>query len=83
MPQTEEEHLIGLEEENESVENNKNERDRERAAAGDPDIEVSSKTQDLQNHDFLQLSVSFGGWGLVLTWLSGLKVLRINSNPPV
>lgn len=38
MPQTEEEHLIGLEEENESVENSKtNDRDR----TGDADVEVS------------------------------------------
>lgn len=38
MPQTEEEHMIGLEEENESVENCKN---NERDRIPDPDVEVS------------------------------------------
>lgn len=66
MPQTEEEHMIGLEEENESVENCKN---NERDRLPDPDVEVSFcvmqvlKVLNVYNNIF-KLLCSF--WWLVL-----------------
>lgn len=69
MPQTEEEHMIGLEEENESVENNKN---NERDRLPDPDVEVSVsvmqvlKVLNVYNNIF-KLLCSF--WWLVLQFV--------------
>lgn len=69
MPQTEEEHMIGLEEENESVENCKN---NERDRLPDPDVEVSIsvmqvlKVLNVYNNIF-KLLCSF--WWLVLQFV--------------
>lgn len=69
MPQTEEEHMIGLEEENESVENNKN---NERDRIPDPDVEVSVSIMQVLKilnvyNNILKLLCSF--WWLVLQFV--------------
>lgn len=66
MPQTEEEHMIGLEEENESVENNKN---NERDRLPDPDVEVSVSVMQVLNvyNNIFKLLCSF--WWLVLQFV--------------
>lgn len=69
MPQTEEEHMIGLEEENESVENNKN---NERDRLPDPDVEVSVSVMQVLKvlnvyYNIFKLLCSF--WWLVLQFV--------------